>query len=254
MSDFFSDDFTAELKAYFLDSVCKETDKFIDLTDDSTLRRIRGEVAEQARAWAVDAKTNEFQYFSQWLEQFEERTQNFKEPRELIRALKTLKAYAEALSQEKSDSSDYLVRFALEVELRQEVQLLHCKWGRHEFAIPLLNVVEISSQIPLFPLPDRKEGLMGVIPFRGEAVPVISFQDHGFKQTDIKNTFYVICEHQGVRFSLQVTETDDLMSLKESELQNVESHSSVIQTAFVSQFFIKGTKSIMILDLEKLVA
>ncbi|KYG69409.1 chemotaxis protein [Bdellovibrio bacteriovorus] len=254
MSDFFSDDFTAELKAYFLDSVCKEADKFIDLTDESTLRRIRNEVGEQTRAWAVDAKTNEFVHFSQWLELFEERTQSFKEPRELIKSLKTLKAYAEALIQEKADTADHPVRFALSAELRQDVQLLHCRWGNQDFAIPLLNVVEISSQIPLYPLPDKKDGLMGVIPFRGEAVPVISFHDHGFNHSEIKNTFYVICEHQGVRFSLQVTETDDLMSLKESELLNVESHSTVIQTAFVSKFFIKGNKSIMILDLEKLVA
>ncbi len=126
--------------------------------------------------------------------------------------------------------------------------------GPQDFAIPLLNVVEVSTPIPLFPLPEKVPGLAGVIPFRGEAVPVINLQDHGFKISEQDETYYVICEHQGVRFSLQVTDTEDLLSLRASELQHLEEHGSIMQTDFIRQFFIKNNKSIMVLDLEKLVA
>lgn len=254
MSDFFGDDFTAELKTYFLDSLVKEADKFIDLVDDSLWKRIRNEVSEQTKAWAVDAKTNEFNFFAEWLDGFEKRTEGQKEAAEFVKSLKAIKAYAEALIVEKTDSAELAAKFSLVAESRHETLFLHCRWGEQDFAIPLLNVVEISSHLPLYSLPQKKPGLLGVIPFRGEAVPVVNFQDHGFATVDAKNSYYIICEHEGVRFSLQVTETDDLLSLRDSELQNIENHSAMIQASFVKQFFIRENKSVMVLDLEKLVA
>ncbi|WII70709.1 chemotaxis protein CheW [Bdellovibrio sp. 22V] len=244
MSDFFSDDFTAELKAYFLDSLIKETEKFIDLIDESLWKRIRSEVAEQCQAWAVDAKTNEFEFLAAWIEGFEERTSSISAPRDLIKILHALKEYAEALLVEKKDSAELASRFAVISHSNQEALFLHCKTGATSFAIPILSVVEISGKLPLFALPEQKLGILGVVPFRGEAIPVINLQDHGFASFENKNTYFVICEFQGVRFSLQVTETDDLIALRESELQNVDD----------KQFFIKANKSIMILNLEKLVA
>ncbi len=103
-------------------------------------------------------------------------------------------------------------------------------------------------------MPDKKTGILGVIPFRGEAVPVVSFAELGFLDAESKNAFYVICEHQSVRFSLQVTATEDLVSLRESELLNAEGAETMIPASFVSRFFVKNNKSIMILDVEKMVA
>lgn len=254
MSDFFGDDFTAELKSYFLDSLIKETEKFIDLIDESLWKRIRNEVAEQTKSWAVDAKTNEFFHLTEWLESFEARASATQEPAEFVKFLRAIKAYAEALLVEKIDSAELAAKFSLVAESRHETLFLHCKWGAQDFAIPILNVVEISSQLPLYALPEKRQGLLGVVPFRGEAVPVVNFHDHGFMNVEAKNTYYVICEHEGVRFSLQVTETDDLVSLRDSELQNIENHSSMIQASFVKQVFIKDSKNVMVLDLEKLVA
>ncbi|AFY00262.1 chemotaxis protein CheW [Bdellovibrio bacteriovorus] len=254
MSDFFGDDFTAELKAYFLDSVIKEIDKFIDLTDEKLWRRILSEVSEQTRAWAVDAKTNEFLHLAAWLEGFDEKSRNLEGAAELIKALKTLKGYIEALGVDKTDTADLATRFALNAQNLREILLLHCRSGAQEFAVPILSVIEISGKLPLFDLPERKEGLLGVIPFRGEAVPVVNLQDHGFARMDADNFFYVICEEQGVRFCLQVTDTEDMISVKEADLQNFENQSTMMSANFVHQFFIKDRRSIMVLDLEKLVA
>lgn len=254
MSDFFGDDFTAELKSYFLDSLIKEIDKFSDLVDENLWRRIRGEVAEQTRSWAVDARTNEFEHLALWLEGFDQKSEHIQGISELLKALKTLKAYAEALLLEKCDSEDLATRFALNSQNLREVLLLHCRSGQQEFAIPILSVIEISPRLPLYSLPDRQNGILGVVPFRGEAVPVVNLQDHGFVAVDSDSRFYVICEQQGVRFSLQVTGTEDLISLKEAELQNIENHPDMMSADFIRQFFIKDSRSIMVLDLEKLVA
>lgn len=255
MSDFFSDDFTAELKTYFLESLVAETQKFMDLLDNSTWKRIYSEVVEQTKAWAVDAKTNEFLHLTIWLEKFEENTKSVKDAQELTKSLQALKNYAEALKVDRVDSPELSAKcFPMAHGGQSQALFLHCLTGQQEYAIPLLSVVEISGSLPLFSLPQKKLGLMGVVPYRGEAVPVLNLQDHGFEKMDSQNIFYVICEHNGVRFSLPITATRDLVNLRDSELHNVESQKSIMQVPFVNQFFIKENKSVMILDLEKLVA
>lgn len=253
MSDFFSDDFTAELKAYFLDNLSKECDKFLDLVDDKLWKRISTEVCDAAKTWAVDAKTNEFEHLASWFENIEARMQAIENEADLKKSIQTIKKYVEALKHEK-DSPELAAQFVDEIHEKQSSLFLHCLYGSQSFAIPLLNVIEICSDLPLYKLPQKKPGLLGVIPFRGEAVPVISFMDFGFGAHQHEKLCYVICEHENVRLSLQVTKTDDLVSLQESDIFKVDGENNIIQASFVNKFFIKENKNVMILDFQKMVA
>lgn len=254
MSDFFSDDFTAELKSYFLNSVISGVENFIDLVDAKIWKRIRNESAEQALAWSVDAKTNEFHFLAAWLEEFDSRTKDLAEPADLIKALQALKEYAAALLVEKTDTMDLARKFSQVAQNSHEVIFLHCKSGPQEFAVPLLSVIEISAHLPIFGMPEKKFGILGVVPFRGDALPVINLQDHGFKSVGAENVFYLVCEHAQNRFCLQVTATEDLLNLKESDLQEVQETNILPANNLVTKFFIHESRSVMILDLEKLVA
>lgn len=254
MSDFFGDDFTAELKAYFLGSLLKEADNFIDLIDNSTWKRIRSEFCESTASFAADAKTNEFMNLAVWLESFPQKAKVFEEPQELIKAIKTFKAYVENLVADKNDTPEMAAKYVLSEQNLREIILLHCYHGQQEFAIPLLNVIEISNYRPRYALPEPTPGISGVIPYRGEALPVIDLVGHGFTSSHTGEPCFVICEHNGKRFSLEVTKTEDLINLKEADLQNFEEGSSVIPVSFVRQFFIKENRGVMVLDLEKLVA
>lgn len=253
MSDFFNDDFTAELKAYFLNSVITGAENFIDLVDAKIWKRIRTESAEQAQAWSIDAKTNEFSFFAQWLGDFESRIKDITEPAELVKALQALKEYASALLTEKTDSADLSRRYSEIAKSSHQVLLLHCKSGSSEFAVPLLNVIEISSHLPIYGLPEKKLGILGVVPYRGDALPVVNLQDHGFHALNAENVFYLVCEQAQNRFCLQVTATEDILSLKESDLQEVQEQ-NILPTKIIKNFFIHQSRSVMILDLEKLVA
>lgn len=253
MSDFFGDDFTAELKAYFLDSLVQETEKFIDLVDEGIWRRIRSEVLEAMKTWVVDAKTNEFLHLMSWLELYAERTQDVESAADFLKSLQVLKNYAETLKVEK-DSLELAEKFSHVVKSQKQALFLHCQFGLQDFAVPLLGVVEIIDNLTLYPLPQKKPGFLGVIPVRGEAIPVVNLQDHGFFADDTSKKLYVVCEHGGVRFSLQVTKTESLVNLRDSELHAVEGQGCLIQASFVKEFFMKENKNIMVIDLEKLVA
>lgn len=254
MSDFFGDDFTAELKGYYLNSLKTELDKFADLLDESTLKRVRAEIREQCQNWIVDAKSNEFEFLSLWFQNFSEKLDIFVGAEDLIQALRLANKYVDILSETKKDSADYATQFALTAELQGESLYLHCKVASQEFVIPIKHVVEIIAALPLYPLPERHQGLLGVIPFRGDAVPVFSLQDYGFQKNETDQFFYVICDFEGTRFSLQVTQTNELMSVSDKELQHIEANSILVSVPFVRNFFVKDQRSIMVLDIERLVA
>ncbi len=254
MSDFFGDDFTVELKKYFLDATVKEVESFIDLVDQSTLGKVTAEIREKAESWVVDAKSNEFTSLEAWLNDFNSKIDSLDSAEQMIKALTLLQKYLTALLVDGKDSNELAQQFPLVAQSSREALFLHCKTGEQQFVVPILNVIEITSSLPLFPLPDTRTGLAGVIPFRGEAIPVIDLKSYGFHSVNTNKFYYVICDHAGTRFSLQVTETDELLSLKDKDMQNLSEHPTMLSVPFIKQFFVKDEHSVMVLDVEKLVA
>ncbi|MFS4458427.1 chemotaxis protein CheW [Bdellovibrio sp. HCB2-146] len=254
MSDFFGDDFTAELKNYFLQSLLQEGEKFQDLLDEVTFKRVLPEVREQLSAWVVDAKTNEFIYLAAWLESFVEKTREFSDYTELKSALQSFLTYVGKLAQGESDSADLASQFSFVAGGKKDALYLHCKVGVQDFVIPIQYVLEISGPLPLFPLPEKQMGLLGVIPFRGEALPVFDLSEYGFQKIESDFYYFVICDHESSRFALQVSETDELLNVNEKELQAKDVSASMTSANFIQSFFIREDKSLMVLDIDKLVA
>ncbi len=254
MSDFFGDDFTAELKTYFLQSVLAEAQKNTDLIDETTWRRVQSEIQEQAESWYVDAKTNEFIHLAEWFSAYGGSSENFQEAQDVLSALQLLKSYLEALVSGKPDSSDLAHQFTVFSSGKRESLYLHCRTGNQDFVVPVQSVLEISGPLTLSPLPEPQSHFLGVVPFRGEALPVLNLQSHGFQEIGDGFCYYVICEFNGARFSLQVSETDQLVSVAEKDLQSIEGQSKMISAPFIKSFFIRDNHSFMVLDIEKLVA
>jgi len=254
MSDFFGDDFTAELKSYFLDSLTKEVEKFSDLVDESTCRRVVSELDQEIQTWKADSETNEFQFLAAWLLEFKNYLPEVAEAAQLSAALERLKAYLASLSVSKVDSLELSQSYSLQKGSTAKKQFLHCRAGNQEFVVPVMSVVEIISERKVSPIPLTKEHLAGVIPYRGEAVPVYNLEYFGFQRVENLKTYFVICELDGLSFALQVTDTDELMTLEGQDLQEVGEGASLLRAPFVSHFFVRDNRNIMILNLEKLVA
>jgi purine-binding chemotaxis protein CheW len=191
VSDFFGDDFTVELKKYFLESLPPEIEKFQDLLDDATFNRVLPEIREQISAWVVDAKTNEFLSLAKWLEAFVVRTEELKEFEDLVIALGLFQSYISGLLEGQKDSEEYAAQFAFTSVGRKDAVYLHCKMGVQDFVIPIQSVIEISGPLLLFPLPEKQAGLLGVVPFRGEALPVFDLSEYVFKKFEFFFFFFV---------------------------------------------------------------
>jgi purine-binding chemotaxis protein CheW len=254
MSDFFGDDFTAELKGYFLDSLSKDLENFVDLIDASTWIRIRSEIAEVLPSWAVDARTNEFSFFADWMESLQNLLKQFNSDQEFKKSLKTFREYLNELVETKKDAENYLTKYSLSSAVQGENQFLHCRCNQQEFVIPIGNVVEVSSGLKVFPLPEKRQGLTGMVPFRGDAIPVLNLQEYGFQDFEGKRTYFVICEFKNSKLALQVSETDDIVTLKDQQLQIIEQGSSFTTAPFIKSFYVQDGRNIMVIDLEVMTA
>jgi purine-binding chemotaxis protein CheW len=255
MSDFFGDDFTAELKTYFLDSLNKEVAKFLDLVDESTWRRLINELDQETQTWIADAITNEFTFLAGWIEEFKKSLPDLAAEAELQSALSSLKSYIDALLIQKADSAELAQSYSWQKSSSATKQFLHCRIGEQEFVLPVMNVVEIvSGDRKVSPIPVVKDQLAGVIPYRGEAIPVFDLTHFGFQDVHNLKTYFVICENAGAMFALQVTGTDELLTLEGHTFQDVDQGATLLRAPFISHFFVRDNRSIMILDLEKLVA
>lgn len=255
MSDFFGDDFTAELRGYFIDTLSKENEKFLDLVASDTWAKLVIELNEQCTSWIVDARTNEFEHLGQWLEEFHQKSQQFQSEADLENGLKLLKSYLEVLAIDKKDAPEYLQRFSIEAKVVGQSQFLHCRIHGASFGISVGWVMEVIEEVPVHPLPSIHDGISGVISFRGEAIPVMNFKDYGFQtSTESARTYFVICNIDGARLALQVNEADQLLTLDNAQMQSAEAAQLIMTAPFIKKFFTLENQNVMVLDLETMVA
>ncbi|MFP5520121.1 MAG: chemotaxis protein CheW [Bdellovibrionia bacterium] len=253
MSDFFGDSFTEELKSFYLDSVSGEVQKFLEASDADTWEIFKAEIKPLLSGWAGDASANDFVYLSKWLTQldqiFEEQIKSLEN---LKLVLKNLNEYLAKIKETLSDSEEWSKKFDL-VGLDQSKKLfLHCSYNHQEFLISAPNVLEVLGKSTISPLPAQKSRILGMLAFRGDAIPIVVLDevDKGAVETF---RYFVICEIRQERFALPVSQADRLVEVTNKELQPVE-NSGHFQAEFVTHFTRYEDKNMYVFSLEKLVA
>lgn len=249
------DDFGEDLKNHFLADASAQISKFV--TEDkefSTTIEIKEFLTPLVTEWQTDAAGNQMHHFAKFLKAFETALKSASTSEIIIDTyLNQLNEYLLALKNGEPDSEE---RFKNAIKIGKGKQLfLHCYTGDHEFVVPIQHVLEVTTSREIYPLPDGRKEIAGMLSFRGESVPVINLDFYGFhgnKKEDA--TFFVICDFVGLRFALEVTKTADVLDLTDLEMQELNSSNLFSSAAFVSQFVNRNDKTILVFDLEKLVA
>lgn len=255
MSDFFGDDFTADLKRFFLKSLQDELEKIAGAADEDTWQIFRDELTEKYKDWIVDAKTNEFDFFAVWIEKFAKHIESADNYLDFAAAIDRAFSYSEELHDTLKDSEDLSKKFSLGNLNTQKQLYLHCEISEQSFLIPVTQVLEVLGNISITPFPMNKKGFAGMIPFRGDAIPVIRLQDHGLQVKDAEQSFcFVVCEHEGAKLALAVHQADSLVEVGTDELQESRGTGGVIDVPFLTHFVIHDNKNMMLFALERMVA
>lgn len=253
MSNFFNDDFTAELKKYFLENLQKEADKYQDLIDDKTWKKIGKELLDLTKTWFVDAKTNEFLFLSQWLESASGKIEQVASEDELKFWMATLKSYLTDLQSGQVDSEELFKKHTAFKTKQKNILYLHCKLGTQDFAVPIINIVEITSDLKMYTMPLPEPRVAGVVAFRGDPLPVLQMTDFGFSINDHQSPVFIVCEYNGIRFVLNVDRAQDFISMSLEEMQEI-GETWLAHSSCAKKIFSQDNQNILLLDLESMVA
>ncbi len=131
---------------------------------------------------------------------------------------------------------------------------LICFIGKQEFILPVQAVIEVSSFKNSFPLPEPREGIEGLVNFRGEAIPIVNLNDHDFNlnsQSDPMRLL-VVCEHNESRFGLRISKTDEVIEVDTTTFQKCEDTLASVHHQVITHFFIYKNRTVFNFDIKRL--
>ncbi|HEY8269749.1 MAG TPA: chemotaxis protein CheW [Pseudobdellovibrionaceae bacterium] len=256
MSALALDEFTLEMRLHYIETTLESLERFKNHTDFFI------EVSAVIDEWISEGLSNKMNFFVNLLEGLKSEIVNgpFLKKEDGIRVAKILSEYLQVLKTE-ADSEIHFKKFRAvfmqdgdEAEEEKIQFYLKCVSHTHHFIVPVQNVIEIVSGKKIFPLPLTQPGIYGLISFRGQGIPVVNLEDLGFKaNVDSENgkTCYVVCDYKESFFALKVHSTDDVIELAPSQFQKCSESS--LSSPVVDRFVIREDKSLMLLDIEKMV-
>lgn len=249
------DDFGEDLKQSFLAEASAKISKYVlEDREFSSSYELKEFLSPLVTEWQVDAYHNKMPHFGRFLKAFEAVLKSAVTSEQTIDTyLIQLNEYLKVLAAGEHDSEK---KYRQAIKAGKGKQLyLHCYAGEHEFVIPIQHVLEFTTATNVYKLPDLRNDLQGMLSFRGESVPVVNLSHFGFQgNPNGKAKFFVICELMGIRVAIEVTKTADVLDLTDLEVQDAVESSLITSASFVSQFINRENKTILVFDLEKMVA
>lgn len=251
------DEFTLEMRLHYIDTSLADLDRVKNFGNDLQ------ELKPILESWIPEARSNQMEHFIKLLEYLRGAIASGGLPngegREGV-VIQTLGEYFEVLKSQ-ADSQDlhdrFLALFQEGVEGGSQLYL-QCESFGHHFVVPVKSVVEISNQKKIYSLPRKRKGLLGLVAFRGQGIPVVDLGSFGFatgmggnESGERAKSFFVICQYQTEIFALEVQHTEEVLTLRPDEFQ--KSTGAATWSPVVEKFVVYGDRTLMLIDLEKLV-
>lgn len=252
MSALALDEFALEMRQHYITTTMESLERF------KTFDNYFGEIKLAIDDWIAEARSNEMNHFVGLLEVLKNAVANgdVSTKDDAIWVAASLVEYLEVLKT-RPDSPVFFEKYhsVFRSHLDEGVQLyLQCVRDLHAFLVPVKNVIEIVGGKKVYALPKAQSGVRGLMGFRGQGIPVINLADFGFNKQNESNsakTYFVVCQYEESFFALEVNATEDVLEIEASQFQKCSE--SNLLSPVVDQFVIREHKSLMLLDIEKLV-
>lgn len=245
------DPFAQEMRDHYIATTSESLERF------NSYGNFALEVKAALAEWVSEARSNDMHHFADLLEILKEPLQAgiLNRGEVPLQVAKVLKEYLELLKTQE-DLAIHAQKYqeALKTCWGEGSQLyLQCASGEHHFIVPVKNVIEIVGGKKVHPLPLAQAGVCGLMSFRGQGIPVINLNDFGFSnvRNNDEKTYFVVCDYESSFFALEVHRTDDVLEFEPSQFQNFSESSQL--SPVVDHFVIQDQKSLMLLDIKKLV-
>lgn len=234
MSFSISDDFTKELKVYFLNSLLE------GLNQESL--KPGSELTEFCQSAAKDAEANDFLFLRDWIQvQFLERLT----AENLPARLKRFKGYVTELLTECIDSEILYQKYA-EIQPSEKGIFLHFEYLQENYLVSVKNILEVVSAQKLFKLPVSQDHIFGLILFRGEPVPVLNLFDQSYQPES-----YLICENLQQVFALPISRAHQIYELDHQVMSQIQPIQNLMYSDLILGVVGWNSRNMLLLDLEK---
>jgi len=131
---------------------------------------------------------------------------------------------------------------------------LLCRNRDREYAIPVLNVVEVVKFRNLSLIPCERGDLMGLMNLRGEVMPILDLSRTFGGQENPERCFIVICEVKGTRFGFPIENAEHIEELNFEYFQKGQDLSSSDERSLINHIYVKGNKTVFVVDVEWILA
>lgn len=246
------DEFALEMRHHYISTTIESLERF------ENFENYFGEIKLAVDDWISEARSNDMNHFTGLLEILKgaiaKGDLTSKEDATWVSA--TLFEYLEILKT-RADSPVFFEKYhtIFRSRLEEAAQLyLQCVRDQHSFLVPVKNVIEIVGNKKVYALPKSQTGVRGLMGFRGQGIPVINLHDFGFsykKENLQEKTYFVVCEYKESFFALEVNATEEVIQIEANHFQKCSE--SNLLSPVVDHFVIREEKSLMLLDIEKLV-
>lgn len=253
MSQYLNDDFTIELKIYFLESLSARF-RSLHQTFGSDKGFESAQILSEAVSWAGDAKTNEILFFSRWLDQLVTQSKILDSETVFKKFIETTLIYIERLLKNIDQDSEIFHELNGVFFESLEEQYLLFYLQKEQFALPLKFIREVTTLKTIDPLLQKHPLVYGYMAFRGQALPVIDLAVCGISEDLEKCKIGIICNWQGREFVICATETKELASVSEGNLKELTLFEAEKFGKYFSNVLTLDDKNTLVFDLETLVA
>lgn len=138
--------------------------------------------------------------------------------------------------------------------LDEKKVFLLCRNKNRQFGIPVSKVVEVVQYKYLSLIPSPRKDLMGLMNLRGEIMPILDLKSTFGDQGVLEKSFIVICDVDGTRFGFPIEYAEQIDELNQNHFQRNENLSASSQKGLVSHIYVKGEKTVLIVDVDRIVA
>lgn len=234
MSQFAFDDFTVELKNFFIQSTTESLKNVSTLPPD--------ERKNLFKAISADALSNEFTFLSQWIH---DQLIQVESEDILFQHLNLLSGYLQELSSDLIDSELRSKKFQ-PIQTSKNGHYLHFRYLADDYLAPVQFVLEVVGNSPVFKLPVAQPGIFGLIIFRGEPIPVVDLFD---QKLECQN--YLICQNSAKVFALPISHALQVYEFDHRVLSQVQPLKNLMASEKVVGILSWQEQNMIILDLEK---
>jgi purine-binding chemotaxis protein CheW len=250
------DDLDFELKEHYLKSILTAMDQadVTGATKDDVFK-IKNTFDGHLATWIEDSVANKLNFFSAFLKSCKEViSEKIENDEKILDHWNNIRSYAQEILNVGTDTVELQKKFSWRPH-KQGI-FLNCLLQNNKFVVPVINVVEVISARAIFPLPDRRQDILGMINFRGECIPVVNLEYHGLTYSHSVEVckLLVVCELDNTKFAFETTATDEVTHISEDELHEIGNSGILITSELVDYCYVKNDQMMLVFNLERLVA